>query len=170
MAKAGDRKKDAYLDQACGHLLNVIEEIRKISKTLIPQSMSLIGLGESIKILVDDLSRIHPLRIKFKEDGIDNSGLDEKLKLNIFRIVQEQANNILKHSGATRALISLKRDKNKIGLLISDNGKGCDTSARKEGVGIRNILSRVELYHGTLGIVSKPGKGYQLKIILPVNV
>jgi PAS domain S-box-containing protein len=169
MAKADNEKKDVYLDEACGHLLNSIEEIRKISKRLVPQSMGLIGLGNSIKILVDDLLEIHPVNIQFNEEGIENADLDEKMQLNIFRIVQEQVNNILKHSAATRAVITLKKQNNEICLYISDNGKGCDMNKRKKGVGIRNILSRVELYKGSLAIESKPGQGYELKVVLPLN-
>ncbi len=167
MAKADNEKKDLYLDEACDHLLTSIDEIRKISKRLMPHSLDIIGLGNSINILIDDLSQIHPVKLKFKEEGIDNAGLDEKLQLNIFRIVQEQVNNILKHSAAKQALISLIKDKKTITLQISDNGQGCDTGAKKKGVGIRNIMSRVEICRGILTIVSKPGKGFKLKIIFP---
>ncbi|HTE12301.1 MAG TPA: PAS domain S-box protein [Chitinophagaceae bacterium] len=169
MAKAADKEKDVYLDQACVHLLNSIDEIRRISKRLIPQSLDIIGLGHSINILIDDLSGIHPVKIAFEGKGINKTHLGEKLQLNIFRIVQEQVNNILKHSSATRAFISLIKDKDTICLLISDNGKGCDMNAKKEGVGIRNIMSRVELNHGNLTIESKPGRGYKMKIIFPLN-
>lgn len=169
MAKAGDDKREIYLNQASGHLLNVIEEIRKISKILIPQSMGLIGVGESIKILIADLSKVQPIKIKFKEEGIEINDPDEKIQLNIFRIVQEQINNVIKHSAATQAIIRLKAGKNKIELTISDNGKGCDTAAKKEGVGVRNIQSRVELLGGKMVIVSKPGKGYGLKVEFPLK-
>jgi signal transduction histidine kinase len=90
------------------------------------------------------------------------------MQLNIFRMVQEQVNNILKHSGATRAVIKLLKLNNEIILSIADNGKGCDIKGKKNGVGIRNILSRVELFKGTLRIESKPGEGYQLYVTLPV--
>ncbi|MEP6748171.1 MAG: PAS domain S-box protein [Bacteroidota bacterium] len=168
MAKADVNNKDVFLTQACGHLLYVIEEIRKISKTLIPQSMNLIGLGDSISILLEDISRIHPVKIKFKDEGIDKAGIDEKMKLHVFRIVQEQVNNILKHSEATSAKIILRNNRNTIALIISDNGKGCDTTERKKGVGIRNIMSRTELYHGKLIVTSSPGKGYELNIRLAI--
>lgn len=169
MARADNEKKDIYLDEACLHLMNSIEEIRKISKRLIPQSMSLIGLADSIKILVDDLREIHMVNIQFNDEGIEEIDMDEKMKLNIFRIVQEQVNNILKHSSAVNAVITLKKHKNEILLCISDNGKGCDLTKKTTGVGVRNILSRVELYHGQLSIKSKPGKGYSLNVVFPLG-
>jgi PAS domain S-box-containing protein len=170
MAKAEVEKRDIFLDEACVHLLNCIEEIRRISKRLVPQSLDIIGLRNSIKTLINDLSGIHPIKIKFTEAGIEHGHLNEKLQLNIFRIVQEQVNNILKHSSAKRASISLIKNKNNVRLLISDNGKGCETTTKKEGIGIRNIISRTEQFHGNLVIVSKPDKGYKLKITFPLII
>ncbi len=95
--------------------------------------------------------------------------MNEKLQLNIFRIVQEQLNNIVKHSRADHAIIEIIQQDDKIKLTISDNGLGYDTSEKRKGVGIRNIMSRAELYHGKVTIISKPGEGYELKVVLPVN-
>ena len=55
---------------------------------------------------------------------------------------------------------------NEISLIIADNGTGDDTGKKSNGVGIRNIISRAELYNGTVTITSRPGKGYELKVIL----
>ena len=169
MARTEETNREMFLEKASGHILDVIEEIRKISKTLVPQSINLIGLGNSIKILIEDLIMVHPLKIDYTDDGIDNEGLTENLQLNIFRIVQEQVNNILKHSEATHASINLERDDDVITLLISDNGKGCNSAAKRKGVGIRNIMSRAELYQGSVTIVSSPGDGYTLKVLLPAT-
>jgi PAS domain S-box-containing protein len=170
MAKTDEENREKYLEKSSGYIVDVIEEIRKISKTLIPPGMHILGLFDSIKILLDDLSMIHPIKIEFQQEGIDKKDLDEKIQLNIFRIVQEQLNNILKHSQASIASIHLSRHENEIVLLISDNGQGYDTSERRKGVGIRNIISRAELFRGTVTIASKPGEGYQLKVVLPLAV
>jgi signal transduction histidine kinase len=146
--------------------MNVIEEIRKISKTLATPDMVL-GLIDSIKILIGDLIIIHPIKIELQEVDLGEEGLDERLQLTIFRIVQEQLNNILKHSKATQATINLARQQNNIILLISDNGEGCNILEKgKNGVGNINIKSRADLYHGKVTIVSKPGEGYKLKVVL----
>jgi PAS domain S-box-containing protein len=168
MAKT-EETREIFLEKASGHIMNVIEEIRRISKKLVPQSINLIGLGNSIKILIDDLTLVHPVRIEFIDSGIDKDGLDDSLQLNIFRIVQEQVNNILKHSDATQARIHLAKDENAVVLLVSDNGKGCDSAVKSKGVGIRNIISRVELYDGSVTIVSNPGEGYELNVQLPLK-
>jgi PAS domain S-box-containing protein len=166
MAKTGEHNTKMCLEKSSRYVLNVIEEIRRISKTLATPDMQL-GVVDSIKILIADLKIIHPIKIDFQENGVGEVGLDERMQLTIFRIVQEQLNNILKHSKATQAIINLTKQQNNIILLISDNGKGCNILDEGEnGVGNMNIRSRAALYHGKVTIVSKPGKGYALKVEL----
>jgi len=165
MAKTDDENREMCLEKSSGFIVNVIEEIRKISKTLSTPGM-IMGLAESIKILIDDLITVDALKIEFQEEGINEEDLDDKLQLTIFRIVQEQLNNILKHANATRAAINLTKQGNDIVLLISDNGDGCNILKEGRGVGILNIRSRAELYHGIVTTVSNPGEGYALKVVL----
>ena len=169
MAKTDEVNRQMCLEKSSGYIVNVIEEIRKISKTLVAPGLALIGLVDSIKNLLEDSMMIHPMEIIFHEEGIDENDLNKKLQLNIFRIVQEQLNNILKHSKATHVIINLTQHANEIILLISDNGNGCDIYQEKTGVGIINIKSRAELCHGTTEIKSMPGEGYELKVVLPLN-
>ncbi|HYM92556.1 MAG TPA: PAS domain-containing protein [Chitinophagaceae bacterium] len=168
MANTDKKKRKIYAKKASGFLVNGMEEIRKISKKLVIPGIDGIGLTDRIENILDDLSDIHPIEIEFHKYDIDEKDLDKKLQLTIFRIVQEQLNNILKHSKATQAAITLSRYENEITLLISDNGKGCDIS-KKNGVGIINIKSRAFLFDGRVTIVSKPGKGYELKVVLPLK-
>ncbi|MEO7766571.1 MAG: PAS domain S-box protein, partial [Ferruginibacter sp.] len=169
MAKTDIPDRMHYLDKASGYIVNVIEEIRHISKTLASPDLDILGLFDSITLLLDDLGRVHPVEIEFETHGVDQEELDKKLQINIFRIVQEQLNNILKHSHATLASIHLNRIENDICLHISDNGVGFDTSQRSSGVGIRNIISRAELCHGHAKIKSKPGEGFKLSVALPIG-
>ena len=166
MANTHVEKREEYLEKSFVHVVEVIEDIRKISKTLaIPSPV--IGLLESIKILVEDFIIIRPMEIEFNSVGFDEKGLDDRLQLNIFRMLQEQLSNILKHSKATTAVITLSRNNNIITLVINDNGIGCDVAEKRAGVGIRNIMSRAQLYHGSVTIVSKLAQGYEMKVVLP---
>jgi PAS domain S-box-containing protein len=166
MANTHEDKRELFLEKSCSCIVNVIEKIRKISKTLIPLDLQFTGLYVSIKNLLADLLVLYPVKIEFNADGVEEEYLDEKLQLNIFRIVQEQLNNILKHAHATRATIILSRRENEILLLISDNGQGCNISEKRNGVGIRNIMGRAELCHGKAEIESRPGEGFQLKVVM----
>jgi PAS domain S-box-containing protein len=165
LAKTDDENREIYLDKSSGFILDVINEIRKISKTLSTPGI-VMGLFDSINILLNDLIMADSIKIEFQVADITEDDLDQRLQLTIFRIVQEQLNNILKHAQATHATINLTRRGNEIILLISDNGKGCNISETEKGIGIINIRSRAELYHGSVTIVSKPGEGYELKVVL----
>jgi PAS domain S-box-containing protein len=169
MARTHDERKDVYLEKSVSFIDNVIEEIRRISKTLIIPGMHGIGLFESIKNVVNDLIRVQSIKIQVYTNAIKEEEFNEKLQLGIFRIVQEQLNNIIKHSQATEATIDLRRLNSQVVLLISDNGQGCRILESENGVGIINIKSRAELLGGSVTIRSKPGEGYELKVVLPVT-
>jgi PAS domain S-box-containing protein len=168
MAKTDDESREMCLDRSSGCIVKVIGEIRKISKSLSTPGL-VMGLLESINMLLDDVILFDSLKIEFHVAGIDERELDERLRLTIFRIVQEQLNNILKHSEATAAKIELSKQDSEIVLRISDNGKGHDLLADEQGMGNINIKSRAELYVGSVTIISKPGEGYELKVVLPLN-
>jgi PAS domain S-box-containing protein len=168
LAKTDDENREMCLEKSCGFIVTVIEEIRRISKTFSAPGM-VMGLFESIRLLLDDLIMVHALKIEFQTTGVEEEDLDERLQLTIFRIVQEQLNNILKHAKAAFASISLTRRQNEVILIISDNGSGCNILEEEKGVGIINIRSRAELYHGKVTIESMPGEGYALKVVLPLT-
>jgi two-component system, NarL family, sensor histidine kinase UhpB len=168
MARTYEKDREMYLGKSCGFIEDVIGEIRKISKTLVIPGTHIIGLFDNIKNLVQDLTMIHPIIIEFHKEGINIEDIDEKLQLTIFRIVQEQVNNILKHANAANASINLSRKDDDVVLLITDNGEGNDMLKEMNGVGIINIKSRADLYDGKVTIITKPGKGYELKVVLPL--
>jgi PAS domain S-box-containing protein len=170
MAKTDEENRQMLLQRSAGYIVTVIEEIRDISKNLVGPRSNMMGLAESIKMLVEDVMRINPIHIQFREEGIHPAELNETLHLNIFRIVQEQLNNILKHANASQAEIHLAKRDNVVELVIADNGRGCNVAMNSEGVGIINIRSRAELYHGTVSILSRPGEGYVLKVGFPIPV
>jgi PAS domain S-box-containing protein len=167
MAKMSEKNREGYLDKASGFIMDVIEDIRKISKALIIPEVNVIGLFDNIRVLLSDIELIRPIKITFNTNGINEIELNEKLKINIFRIIQEQLNNIMKHSIASIANIKLAIQDNKIILFISDNGLGCDLSKEINGVGIINIKARAELLGGDVSIVSELGGGYKLNVTLP---
>lgn len=169
MAKRLEKNSEMYLDKSSELIVNVMEEIRLIAKNLVIPDTEMIGMVDNIKNLIHDLSIVNSIKIKFHNEGIDEKELDEKLQVTIFRIIQEQLNNILKHANATHATITLSRHENEIILLIADNGQGCDILKEKNGVGIINIQSRVDLYDGIVTVASKPWKGYVLKVVFPLN-
>ena len=168
-ARTDGANKKLFITDAGVLLHDAIDEIRKVSKKLIVPEKKFLSLFENIRNLITDLKAVHPIKIKFSLKHITEEMMNEKTALNIYRIVQEQTTNIVKHSGATHVSIHLSQQDSKITLLIKDNGKGFDTAEKMNGVGIRNIISRAELCDGRAEFESAPGKGFRLKVVLPTT-
>ncbi|HMH21173.1 MAG TPA: response regulator [Puia sp.] len=158
-----------YLDKSSKMVGTVIEEIRKISKVLTMPALKFIGLFASIRTLVYDVNLTNSTKVDFETGSVSEESLNEKLQLTLYRIVQEQMTNILKHAHATSATIRLSISEDQLVLLISDNGDGYDPAKEIDGVGIINIRSRAEAYHGQVSISSRPGEGYVLKVQMLLN-
>jgi PAS domain S-box-containing protein len=142
-----------------------LQEIRLLSKNQISPQRKL-GLKELIQILVDTLNENASLATKF-EYQVASHYLDSDLKLNIYRIIQEQVNNILKHAHATHVSIVLNSDDEFINIAVTDDGRGFQPFKKKSGVGLTNMINRVESFNGDFSIDSSPGKGCKLTIRIP---
>ena len=88
----------------------------------------------------------------------------------IFRILQEQTNNIIKYANAKNVLITLKEENNKIYLSITDDGKGFDASVQSKGIGFINIYNRVDAFGGDMELISSHGNGCILRINFPLTL
>jgi two-component system sensor histidine kinase UhpB len=155
------------LDKSYGYINDAIEEIRKLSKSLVSPSLGNITLRQAIEDLVNEVNMTKKLAMEFNYSIDPAIKIDGKKELMIYRIVQEQINNILKHSHATKATIDLKADAGKLLLTIADNGIGFDKNETSKGIGLQNISSRVEFYSGKINIISAPGEGCRFEIKIP---
>jgi signal transduction histidine kinase len=160
--------KAMYLSRSSEYIMNAIEEIRKLTKGMITSVIKDVGLCEAIDSMIKDTMEIYPVKIICKDDLIEEK-LHDKFKLNVFRIMQEQLNNILKHAKATVVTIVLSQNKKNILVSMEDNGVGFDTTKPIKGIGIKNIKNRAEVYGGAANFVSQPGKGCVLTITFPVK-
>jgi PAS domain S-box-containing protein len=143
---------------------NAIQEIRRLSKSLVPPSLGDVGLISSIQDLVEDINETQSLIVDFESCKLDEEMYDPGLKLTVLRIIQEQTTNILKYADASYVHIEISRLKDHLVLKISDNGKGFDPTKTRKGIGITNIINRADIYHGKVEIDSKPGNGCTIKV------
>jgi signal transduction histidine kinase len=151
-------------------LSSIIKEIRQLSQSLVPPTLCDIGLIESVKDICDSLERIHSLSINFCHRHFNENQLPDNLKLMLYRIIQEQLDNILHHANADKIKISFQSDAEYIMLFICDNGKGFDSSVFTKGSGLTNITNRAGLFNGCVEINASPGKGCSLSVIIPYPV
>jgi two-component system, NarL family, sensor histidine kinase UhpB len=166
MAINEEHFRKELLHRSYDSISKAINEIRILSKTLVPPSLGDIGLKEALLEMIENISSPElMIRMKANDHLIEN--LSNNKKLIIYRIVQEQINNILKHSKATESQIELKTHNKKLQLLIKDNGVGFDPKKKAKGIGLNNIISRVEMHNGLIEIISSPGKGCMMKVEIP---
>ncbi len=163
-ARSNKGKTGEMINTSAELLTLAIDEIRKLSKSLAGHDIDTLHLCEAIDNLSEQLMASAPLSISFSRQTFTEDDLSKKLKLNIFRIVQEQFNNIIKHAHASEVFISLERDAAKLSLFIQDNGRGFDSSQTRNGIGINNIYNRASLNDGKVSIESAPGKGCRLMV------
>jgi signal transduction histidine kinase len=165
MLRSGKTMEEDLLAKSYEYVDYAIEELRKLSHSLVAPSLNGHSLKKVLKELVDDINSFHRLQIKlFIDEKLNGIDIDKNKELMIYRILQEQLSNIIKYANADEAAISLKKEKDTLLLTIADNGVGFDPSVTSEGIGLKNIKSRVEHYSGKMNIISAPGKGCTLEI------
>lgn len=163
-----DENTAEMVNMALKAVSDVINDVRAMSRSLVPSTLKDLGLIESINELIDSLTRAKILKVEFDHLEFDENILPENQKLTLFRIVQEQLNNIVKHACANIVNIRLCSTAQEFILEIKDDGNGFDEKKIRKGLGIINIKSRAELFNGRATISSLPGQGCALIVCFPV--
>jgi signal transduction histidine kinase len=169
-AKNNPDKREAFLVQTEQMIVQALKENRGISHRLISPTLELEDFSEAIQMLADllNLTGNIEVSVKLSSSKIVQS-VDTRLRLSIYRIIQEQVGNIIKHANAKNASIGLIKAENIWTLTIWDDGVGFDTATRRKGIGLNNICSRVEVHNGSIRIISFPGQGCKLEIKIPCH-
>lgn len=155
------------LQKSVKHLQSCINEIRSISKRLSAPTLGKISLSDSIYELVDSINLTKKINIQCSFNSSEKLQVPQEVHLTIYRIIQEQLNNILKHAEATQVHIELVNTPKAFSLTIKDDGKGFNVSMKRTGIGITNIITRAENINGKVSIDSDHGKGCTLRLTLP---
>lgn len=140
------------------------EEVRRISHDMMPDALINFGIKEAIMDLADQIQTDHAMSIKL--DIEDDLKMTDVQSINLYRVIQEFANNTLKHADATKLEISLQQDTKNILLSLRDDGKGFDLNEarQKGGLGISNIESRIDFLKGVIKIDTREGACYFIRI------
>jgi signal transduction histidine kinase len=173
LAKNDNEERLSLINRSAENIHEAIHEIRNISRSLVPSSIGDLGLLDSISDLVESVRTTRAIHVEFYPVGKFDERISDKEKLMLFRIIQEQVNNVLKHSGARNLIIELllEETENRIELNITDDGKGFNPEKvkGKKGLGLSNIMSRADLFGGKVTIMSAPGRGCKLRVQVPVQ-
>jgi len=169
LASADPLNKVDFIKKSSENILIIINEIRKLSNTLMLPSLGDLGLLDSITDLTESINITQKLKVDFNFNPEVEKLLSENTKLIVYRIIQEALNNCLKYAEANSVIIYLSVHQNKVTLTVSDDGKGFDPLTIKKGAGLKNIRNRVYLFNGAFDIITSPGKGCDLIITIPLS-
>ena len=157
--KGDDRERAAKeFDSISESAAQAIEEVREITNNLRPHLLDRLGLTHSINAMLKKVSGV--VEIESEIDSIDNI-FSEAGEIGVYRIVQESLNNVIKHSNAAAARVTIKRDEKTVLIVIEDDGKGFDykNTRSKSGFGLVGLKERIEVLNGEFSIDSKIGEG-----------
>ena len=147
------------IDESCA-------QVRSISHNLMPSSILEYGLIESVREYCIKINNSNSFKIEFQTFGT-NLSLPKKTETIIYRIIQELVTNILKHAKATEAMIQLNYREDELFITVEDNGIGFDTTKVSEGIGHKNIKTRVAFLNAQLNVDSSTkGTSYTISIDL----
>ena len=165
LAKKELKVEHPYLTETDNLITSAINEIRNLSHSLIAPSLHESELLAAIENIIEVTQETSGIMISLQALDFDEADIPDKLKLSIFRIIQEQFNNILKHADAQKVIVRLVQENEKTLLSIKDDGVGFDTNKKPNGVGLMNIKIRASLFNGELNMISSPGKGCEMRVL-----
>jgi len=144
------------------------KEVRVVSHNMMPNALLKNSLSSAIREFIDKLDH-KKLQVHLYTGGLE-SRLDTNIETILYRVIQECVNNVIKHANANTLDISILIEQHEITATIEDNGQGFDTNDRNkfEGIGLKNIRTRIEYLKGTVDFDSSPGKGTLVALHVPL--
>ena len=164
----------ANLEDARDSVNEIVERIRRLSKSLRPSVLEDMGLSTGLKLLFADFQKYHGLELSLDMDDVEKIFSWEHQIL-IYRIFQESLTNVAKHSRATRMVISIKHQDDQVAFQMQDNGTGFNLQevlaqgSRDRGLGLAALEERVRILRGDLQLWSQPGQGTRIQFTVPMD-
>ena len=143
------------------------DEVRSISHQMMPKALTELGLKEAIQDMLEKSLGNSGIEYEFEHFGITKR-LNERIEVSLYRISQELINNIIKHSKANKVVVQLFKNKDKLILIVEDNGVGIKEGEGKDGHGLLNIKSRLNPLSGEVNFEPSPQSGTIATIRVPI--
>lgn len=152
----------------------IIENVRRISRDLMPSILEDLGLFASLQWLVENFSKQHDINITLDMEDIDHL-FSREVQVNLYRVFQESFTNISKHADAKEVSVEVKKEGGYISFVVKDDGKGFELNKimnrkfNEKGVGLMAMKERMHMMGGTFEVNSLPGKGTTIKFVVPIE-
>jgi signal transduction histidine kinase/ligand-binding sensor domain-containing protein len=166
---AGSDESRERIGEIATEAHQAIGEVREIAQNLRPHELDRVGLTKALTGLVRKTRGASTIALTADVDAIDGV-FAKDAEVNVYRVVQESLNNVLKHSGATAASLTVRRTGPRVQITIEDNGRGFVPAgngagaARSDGFGLIGVAERVALLGGRAEVRSAPGHGTRIGI------
>lgn len=161
------------LESIVSYLMTTIKETKRISANLRPTILDDLGLLATITWFCREFQYFYPhIRVE-QQIRIKEENIDEPLKIVLYRILQEAMNNAALHADPENIRVALEKNKDRIELVVTDDGKGFDPGSRQgpgnpvSGQGIQGMKERASVCGGKLEIHSRPQKGTRVTVSMP---
>jgi signal transduction histidine kinase/tetratricopeptide (TPR) repeat protein len=123
-------------------------EVRDLSHQMMPKTLKELGIVVALKDMLEKTFKFSDIQFEFDNFGLEEERFSENIEIGLYRISQELANNIIKHSKATKAEFQIFKRGNKLQLIVSDNGVGFIDKIITKGHGLSNINTRLSTING----------------------
>lgn len=161
-------EKPALLEQTLVNIQTALKETRDLSHRMVmPRFGTGVFESEVRQLLTDYASDTRTVTFSF--GNFDDTAVPVPVKETLYRILQEQLNNIEKYSAASAITFTINIQDKEVWMTICDDGKGFDPFIKRKGIGLTNIQNRAESFEGTAVIDSRPDNGCKLEIHIPLR-
>lgn len=168
--KMDTHKVVSLIETTMSYIRHAIDETRRLSHHLAPASFEYSSLKNSIQTLLFNINVDHRYQINFRFEELNTIDTPEKIKINLYRILQEQVKNIDKYSKAQQIDVEVAVYDDRVRMRTADNGKGFNIKQANKGIGLDNMKRRVESFSGKFTINSAPGSGCEIIVEIPTNL
>ncbi|MFF2752149.1 sensor histidine kinase [Psychrobacillus sp. NPDC058041] len=149
---------------------NALSEVRRIIYDLRPMALDDLGLVPTLRKYLSTIEEYNPTSIIHFQSYGEEQRLHTNFEVAIFRLIQESLTNGLKHGKFKEAWVKVEWLKQKINIIVKDNGVGFDPNVAKDkSFGLIGMRERVDLLEGSMKIISSPGNGTTLLFSIPIN-
>ena len=160
-------EENQMINSIVNQITEIYEDVRFISHNLVPKEIEERTLTDLLDELVYNLNKNQ--RIHFELITSETlPTLTNTQKLQVYSMIMELINNVLKHSESTRTEIRITGDTDKLKFTVKDNGKGFSESADNGGTGLRNVEARLVAMHGEMTVRNNQPSGANIEIEVPV--
>jgi signal transduction histidine kinase len=148
---------------------NTSEDVREISHRMMPRTLGEKGLVESVSDMLNALLGKTDIQVEFEYFNADKR-YPEEIEVSAYRVIQELVNNVVKHSRATQVSIQIMENREKLVIIVEDNGVGFDPENQAGGIGLLNMRSRVNALDGELNFEPSPTSGTIAMARIPISL